>query len=63
MKKLLLKTISTKETISAGELVKYLSNVDPDVPIVLKCGKNFRLSKFEKKATSIVLTGRRTGLK
>jgi hypothetical protein len=65
-KKLLLKNMSATDGLTVKELKSYLNQfTDENVPVVLKCGKNFRLGKMlTSNAThGPVLVGKRSALK
>jgi hypothetical protein len=66
-KQLRLSTITGRDGLTVRELKSFLNTCDDESPIVLKCGKNFRLGRMGKKVTKdgtiLVLHGRRSGLK
>ena len=65
-KQLRLKKLDNRGGLSVKELKAWLSQyTDENVPVVLRCGKNFRLGKMlTSTATSgPILIGKRTALK
>jgi hypothetical protein len=63
-KQLRLKNIDSRGGLTVKELKSYLEFYSNDAPVVLRCGKNFRLGKviFNSNQTP-VLVGKRSALK
>lgn len=65
-KRLRLKDVSASDGLTVGELEAQLAQYpDKRTPVVLRCGKNFRLGKILKSAATSgpILIGRRSVLK
>lgn len=65
-KQLRLKTLNARDGLTVRELEAWISQyTDKNVPVVLRCGKNFRLGKILTSATTggPVLIGKRSTLK
>jgi hypothetical protein len=67
-KQLRINKMDSSESLTVKELSAWLTKFPVDAPVVLKCGKNFRLSKMlasvKKVGTVIpILIGKRSVLK
>jgi hypothetical protein len=65
-KQLRLKQLDNRGGLSVKELKAWLAQyTDENVPVVLRCGKNFRLGKMLTSAATSgpILIGKRTALK
>ena len=60
MKQLKIKNIDAKFCLTVREMKSWLSQFSDDQPVILKCGRNFRLAKFENKNGKPVLIGKRS---
>jgi hypothetical protein len=59
-KQLKIKNVDSKFCLTVREVKGWLTQFPDDQPIILNCGKNFRLAKFENKNGKPVLVGRRS---
>ncbi len=66
-KQLRLSTITGRDGLTVRELKAFLNTCDDDSPVILKCGKNYRLGRMgvsvKKSGKFLMLHGRRSILK
>ena len=64
-KQLRINKLDARDGLTVKELISYLSGFPLDRPVVLKCGRNYRLGKLmpSKVGNNPVLVGKRSALK
>lgn len=60
MKQLKIKNIDSKFCLTVRELKGWLNTLNENEPVILKCGRNFRLAKFKNSNGKPVLIGKRS---